>query len=142
MLLGETKENIISLTRGSLFHPSVKYMIFQLVRHPQHLISFTLPASSAKYVLSFNLSSCFKVLLVEAGGPPHYLQKVPSTSGLFMIQNTLYGWPYITTPQEMLKGKLLNDLLERINKWVLGIVIFWGLLWTKIWIWDPIYYWG
>ena len=44
-----------------------------------------------------------KVLLVEAGGPPHYLQKIPSTAGFFMLQN-LYSWPYMTTPQEMLKG--------------------------------------
>lgn len=42
----------------------------------------------------------YHVLLVEAGGPPHYLQKIPGNCFMFMTKPGTYSWPYVTTPQK------------------------------------------
>ena len=42
----------------------------------------------------------YNVLLVEAGGPPHYLQSVPAMCGVFLSMGEQYSWQYKTTPQK------------------------------------------
>ena len=41
----------------------------------------------------------FKVLLVEAGPPIHYLQNIPGLHSTFVV-NSPYTWKYITQPQK------------------------------------------
>ena len=43
----------------------------------------------------------YKVLLVEAGGPPHYLQYLPAMFSSFLSDpSSRYAWPHVTTPHQ------------------------------------------
>lgn len=43
----------------------------------------------------------FKILLIEAGGWPHYLQQFPGMDGLFVQWTNDYCWHHETTPQKV-----------------------------------------
>ena len=53
-----------------------------------------------------------KVLLLEAGGRPHYLQYVPGYCGSFVANTQRYMWPIHTTPQNKSLHSYTNNQIK------------------------------
>ena len=84
----------------------------------QHFDFIVVGAGSSGSALTGRLvENGHKVLLVEAGGSPHYLQKIPSNCGMFITMTDRYTWPYITTPQKhAVKGHKNNQMKVKHGK--------------------------
>ena len=58
--------------------------------------------SSGSVVAGRLAEAGYKILLVEAGGPSHFLQQAPALVAFFM--NSEYDWRYETKPKDNMSG--------------------------------------
>merc|ERR1719259_706163 len=78
-----------------------RYLIAVGVEENEHFDFVVVGAGSAGSAVTGRLvERGYRVLLVEAGGPSHYLQSIPAFAVTFLAGTDKYSWLYTTTKQE------------------------------------------